>query len=94
MGPERRNRVWSYNFVETKTHDGRTLRRECLAIRVVCRINGFGDARFVHRWHAREVPGLCLCFHFARPGLRFHRIQFSSKSPIQYKFAMGLNLSS
>ena len=43
LRPERRNHVWSYDFVSARTHDGRTLRlltlldeyrRECLAIRV------------------------------------------------------------
>ena len=42
-GPERRNHVWTYDFVEAQTHDGRKVRlmtlideftRECLAIRV------------------------------------------------------------
>ena len=51
LRPERRNRLWSYDFVEAQTHDGRKLRlmtlideftRECLAIRVARRINGFG----------------------------------------------------
>ncbi len=51
LRPERRNHVWSYDFVEAQTHDGRKLRlmtlideftRECLAIRVARRINGFG----------------------------------------------------
>ena len=46
-----RNHVWSYDFVEAQTHDGRKLRlmtlideftRECLAIRVARRINSFG----------------------------------------------------
>ena len=45
------NHVWSYDFVEAQTHDGRKLRlmtlideftRECLAIRVARRINSFG----------------------------------------------------
>jgi transposase InsO family protein len=49
--PERRNHVWSYDFVEAQTHDGRKLRlmtlideftRECVAIRVARRINSFG----------------------------------------------------
>ena len=48
LRPERRNHVWSYDFVEAETHDGRKLRlmalideftRECLAIRVARRIN-------------------------------------------------------
>ena len=38
LRPERRNHVWSYDFVSARTHDGRTLldeyTRECLAIRV------------------------------------------------------------
>lgn len=46
-----RNHVWSYDFVEAQTHDGRKLRlmplideftRECLAIRVARRINSLG----------------------------------------------------
>jgi putative transposase len=45
--PERANHVWSYDFVSTMTHDGRTLRllvlldeytRECLAIHVARRL--------------------------------------------------------
>ena len=51
LRPERRNHVWSYDFVEAQTHDGRKLRlmtlideftRECLAIRVARRINSLG----------------------------------------------------
>lgn len=51
LRPERRNHVWSYDFVEAQTHDGRKLRlmtlideftRECLAVRVARRINGLG----------------------------------------------------
>jgi transposase InsO family protein len=51
LRPERRNHVWSYDFVEAKTHDGRKVRlmtlideftRECLAIRVARRINSLG----------------------------------------------------
>ena len=43
LRPERSNHVWSYDFVEARTHDGRKFRmlnlidefsRECLAIRV------------------------------------------------------------
>jgi transposase InsO family protein len=45
------NHVWSYDFVEAQTHDGRKVRlmtlideftRECLAIRVARRINSLG----------------------------------------------------
>jgi len=51
LRPEHRNHVWSYDFVEAQTHDGRKLRlltlidefnRECLAIRVARRISSFG----------------------------------------------------
>jgi putative transposase len=51
LRPERRNHVWSFDFVETATHDGRRIRiltlideftRECLALRVDRRINAFG----------------------------------------------------
>lgn len=48
LRPEYRNHVWSYDFVEDKTHDGRKIRmlniideytRECLAIRVRRKLN-------------------------------------------------------
>jgi putative transposase len=48
LRPERRNHVWSYDFVAARTQDGRSLRlltlideytRECLAIRVARRQN-------------------------------------------------------
>ena len=51
LRPERCNHVWSYDFVEAQTHDGRKVRlmtlideftRECLAIRVARRINSLG----------------------------------------------------
>jgi len=51
LRPQRRNHVWSYDFVEAQTHDGRKLRlmtlideftRECLAIKVARRINSLG----------------------------------------------------
>ena len=51
LRPEYRNHVWSFDFVEAQTHDGRSVRlmtlideftRECLAIRVARRINAFG----------------------------------------------------
>jgi putative transposase len=47
LRPEHRNHVWSYDFVEDRTHDGRRFRmlnvvdeftRECLAIRVARRL--------------------------------------------------------
>ncbi|MCZ8122373.1 MAG: IS3 family transposase [Magnetospirillum sp.] len=51
LRPERPRHVWSYDFVSAQTHDGRSIRlltlideftRQCLAIRVARRINGFG----------------------------------------------------
>src|SRR5215210_9515957 len=51
LRPERPNHVWSFDFVEGHTHDGRSLRiltlideytRECLALKVEGRINSFG----------------------------------------------------
>ena len=48
LRPERRNHVWSYDFVSARTHDGRSVRmlnlideftRECLAIRVARRLS-------------------------------------------------------
>ena len=51
LRPEYRNHVWSFDFVEAQTHDGRRLRlmtlideftRKCLAIRVARRINAIG----------------------------------------------------
>lgn len=50
LRPERRNQVWSYDFVSAMTHDGRMLRllvlideytRECLAIRVARRLGRY-----------------------------------------------------
>ena len=63
LRPERRNHVWSYDFVEARTHDGRSLRlltmideftRECLAIRVARRLNSF---------HVIETLGDCMLKH-------------------------------
>jgi putative transposase len=63
LRPEQRNHIWSYDFVEARTHDGRSLRlltlideytRECLAIRVARRLNSFhvidtlGEAMLLH----------------------------------------------
>ena len=51
LRPRHRNHVWSFDFVECQTHDGRRLRlmtlideftRKCLAIRVARRINAIG----------------------------------------------------
>jgi putative transposase len=55
--------VWSYDFVEAQTHDGRSLRllvmldeftRECLAIRVARRLNSA---------HVIETLGDCMLQH-------------------------------
>ena len=49
--PKRRNQVWSYDFVDAQTHDGRSIRLlpiiykytpECLAIRIARSTNGIG----------------------------------------------------
>jgi transposase InsO family protein len=51
LRPERPTHVWSFDFVEGQTHDGRSLRiltlideytRKCLALRVARRINSLG----------------------------------------------------
>lgn len=51
LRPDYPNHVWSFDFVESQTHDGRRLRlltlideyrRKCLAIRVARRINAIG----------------------------------------------------
>jgi len=51
LRPEHPNHVWSFDFVEAQTHDGRRIRlmtlideftRKCLAIRVARRINAIG----------------------------------------------------
>ena len=63
LRPERQNHVWSYDFVEARTHDGRSLRlltlldeftRECLAILVARRLNSM---------HLIEVLGACMLQH-------------------------------
>jgi transposase InsO family protein len=50
LRPEHENHVWSYDFVSSFTHDGRTLRvltlmdeftRKCLALRVARRLNSY-----------------------------------------------------
>ena len=63
LRPERPKHVWSYDFVQARTHDGRSLRlltlideytRECLAIRVARRLNShhvietLGDAMLTY----------------------------------------------
>ncbi|KQO70810.1 integrase [Methylobacterium sp. Leaf469] len=51
LRPLHRNHVWSFDFVQTQTHDGRSLRiltlidehsRACLALKVARRINSLG----------------------------------------------------
>ena len=63
LRPEMANHVWSYDFVEARTHDGRSLRlltmideftRECLAIRVARRLNSY---------HVIETLGDCMPAH-------------------------------
>jgi putative transposase len=63
LRPRHRNHVWSYDFVEARTQDGRSLRllvridestRECLAIRVARRRNSM---------HVIELLGDCMLTH-------------------------------
>jgi putative transposase len=63
LRPERPNHVWSYDFVEARTHDGRSLRlltmideytRQCVAIRVARRLNSY---------HVIETLGDCMLEH-------------------------------
>jgi putative transposase len=63
LRPERPHHVWSYDFVEARTHDGRSLRlltmideftRQCLAIRVARRLNST---------HVIELLGECMLQH-------------------------------
>ncbi|MGC1299717.1 MAG: IS3 family transposase [Alloacidobacterium sp.] len=63
LRPQHRNHVWSYDFVDAQTHDGRSVRllvmideftRECLAIRVARRLNSA---------HVIEVLGDCMLAH-------------------------------
>ena len=64
LRPERANHVWSYDFVNGRTHDGRTIRmltlideytRECLAIRVARRLGRYRGDRSAGGCDA--VPG-------------------------------------
>jgi putative transposase len=63
LRPQKPNHVWSYDFVEARTHDGRSLRlltmidaytRQCLAIRVARRLNSY---------HVIETLGDCMLEH-------------------------------
>ena len=67
LRPERPNHVWSYDFVEDRTHDGRKYRmlnvideftRECLAIRVGRRLNSIDVVDLLSDlFILRGVPG-------------------------------------
>jgi len=70
LRPTQRNHVWSYDFVEARTHDGRSVRlltlideftRECLAIRVARRLNSF---------HVIETLSECMLVHGVPEHLR------------------------
>ena len=59
LRPEMPNHVWSYDFVEARTHDGRSLRlltmideytRECLAIRVARHLNSHHVIETMGEW--------------------------------------------
>ena len=70
LRPERRNHVWSYDFIEDRTHDGKEMRmlnvideftRECLAIRVNRRLNATDVVDVLpDLFILRGVPGLQL----------------------------------
>lgn len=71
LRPERPNHVWSYDFVEARTHDGRSLRlltmideytRQCLAIRVARRLNSY---------HVIETLGDCMLEHGVPEHVRY-----------------------
>jgi hypothetical protein len=62
LRPQHRDHVWSYHFVEDRTHDGRRYRmlnvldeftHECLAIRIARLTAPF---QLVARWPARRSP--------------------------------------
>jgi putative transposase len=67
LRPEHPNHVWSYDFLESRTHDGRKVRmlniideftRECLAIRVARKLNGAGVIDLLSDlFILRGVPG-------------------------------------
>ena len=67
LRPERANHVWSYDFVSTRTHDGRTVRVltlideytwECLALRVARRLNSLDVIdTLADVMLARGIPG-------------------------------------
>jgi putative transposase len=73
LRPERPNHVWSYDFVEDRTHDGRKYRmlniideftRECLAIRVDRRLKSsnvidvLADLFILRGVHGKSSPGV------------------------------------
>ncbi len=71
LRPERPNHVWSYDFVSTVTHDGRTVRmlnlideytRECLAIHVRRRISILAAIVLDGEWMRLANAPSCLTF--------------------------------
>ena len=81
-GPDYPNHVWSYDFVEDRTHDGRKYRmlniideftRECLAIRVNRKLNSTDVIDVLSDlFIMRGVPG-------SRPVRRESRNQFEER---------------
>ena len=66
LRPQHRNHVWSYDFVDAQTHDGRSVRllvmideftRECLAIRVARRLNSAHG--LVTGYNSTRSTGIC-----------------------------------
>ena len=76
LRPERANHVWSFDFVESRTHDGRSLRimtlidehtRACPALKVARRINSFGVIETIADagsppWFSVSVIARSACF--------------------------------
>jgi hypothetical protein len=62
--PQHRDHVWSYDFVDDRTHDGRRYRvlnvldeftHECLAIRVAGALKFFGCDRLLTKLKPRKL---------------------------------------
>ena len=77
LRPQQRNHVWSYDFVEDRTHDGRKYRmlnvldefsHECLAVRVARRLNDRCDRRSVRAVHLDHSAGADQCANIRDAG--------------------------
>ena len=68
LRPLHRNHVWSFDFVQAKTHEGRSLRvltlldghsRTCLALKVARRINSLGVIEALADATCLPMPRAC-----------------------------------